>query len=207
MTGRFLPPLAMACIALTSCAPEHGGDTSAGSKARADRAFAACPTAGLSEAMLVQGRPIEETPAGTCVVKAADAGSTQAALFLGDFYRAATTHPNRAWDRIDTFGRETHWYREAARRGSERGQYLVASEGDRHPYMPLHDNLLDWYIQAARQGNDQAALAIARAYKLGRIKPAELHDFRTWLARNARPGTVQANVAATLEEDHAPIIN
>ena len=51
------------------------------------------------------------------------------------------------------------------------------------------------------------ALAIARAYKLGRIQPAELHDFRAWLARNARPGTVRANVAAVLEEDHAPIIN
>ena len=56
-------------------------------------------------------------------------------------------------------------------------------------------------------GAGVVGLAIARAYKLGRIKPAELHDFRTWLAQNARPGTIQANVAAVLEEDHAPIIN
>lgn len=207
MTGRFLAPLAMACAALASCTSQHGDDLAAGRTAQAERAFAACSTAGLSETVLAQGRPVEDTPAGACAVKAADAGSIEAALFLGDFYRAASTHPNPAWDRIDTFGRETHWYREAAKRGSERGQFLVASEGDRYPSMPLHDNLLDWYIQAARQGNDQAALAIARAYKLGRIKPAELHDFRTWLAQNARPGTVQANVAAVLEEDHAPIIN
>jgi len=207
LTGRFLAPLAMACAALASCTSQHGDDLAAGRTAQAERAFAVCSTAGLSETVLAQGRPVEDTPAGACAVKAADAGSVQAALFLGDFYRAASTHPNRAWDRIDTFGRETHWYREAAKRGSARGQFLVASEGDRHPYMPLHDNLLDWYIQSARQGNDQAALAIARAYKLGRIQPAELHDFRAWLARNARPGTVRANVAAVLEEDHAPIIN
>lgn len=197
----------MACVALGSCASGHGDGVADEGIARADRAFAACSTAGLPETLLAQGRPIEGTPAGNCVVKAADDGSIAAALFLGDFYRAASRHPNRAWDSIDTFGRETHWYREAARRGSERGQYLVASEGDRHQYMPLHDNLLDWYIQAARQGNGQAALAIARAYKLGRIQPAKLHDFRTWLAQNARPGTVQASVAATLDEDHAPIIN
>lgn len=197
----------MACAALASCAPQHGDAPAAGRDAQAERAFAACTTAGLSQTVLTQGKPIEDTPAGACVVKAADGGSVQAALFLGDFYRAASAHPNPAWDRIDTFGRETHWYREAAKRGSERGEFLVASEGDRHPYMPLHDNLLDWYIQAARQGNGDAALAIARAYKLGRIQPAKLHAFRAWLAQNARPGTVQANVTAVLEEDHAPIIN
>jgi len=137
----------------------------------------------LSVAAPAQGTPVEATPAGQCLAARATAGDVAAALRLGDFYRTAPgTLPL-----IDRRGRQIHWYRLAADRGSAVGAWQAVQLIDINRDIQVPNDALAYLFVAIKAGIPEAGDYLVDQWQDGRVDPGKLWALRRWLAR---PGAI-----------------
>lgn len=123
--------------------------------------------------------PVEATPAGACWAEAALAWDNDAALMLGDHYRALDGHAPR----LDTRGRQIRWYRLAADRGSPRGAWEAAQLIDVDPEWQVPNDALAYAIFALEHGEPAAGDYLIDQWQAGRIERGKLYRLRQWLDR------------------------
>jgi len=161
-----------ALAALASCARER------------PPAPPACPAnLVLSAADPARGVPVEDTPAGHCLAARAAAGDITAALRLGDFYSALPgTVPL-----IDRRGRQVHWYRLAADRGSPLAAWRAARLIDTDPDRQVPNDALSYVFVALKGDIPEAGDYLVDQWQAGRVDPGKLWALRRWLDH---PGTL-----------------
>ncbi|EGD58169.1 hypothetical protein Y88_0221 [Novosphingobium nitrogenifigens DSM 19370] len=129
---------------------------------------------------LARGVPVETTPTGRCLAAMADAGDVAAELRLGDFYH----EQKGALPLIDTRGRQIHWYRLAANRGSAQGAWQAARLIDKDPQWQVPNDALAYTFTAIKGGVPEAADYLIDQWQAGRIDAGKLYAFRRWLDRD-----------------------
>jgi hypothetical protein len=139
-----------------------------------------CPAdAVLSAAAPALGTPVEATPAGHCLSMRAEAGDVAAQLRLGDFYRDTPgTMPL-----IDRRGRQIHWYRMAADKGSPAGAWEAVQLIDINPDIQVPNDALAYLFVAVKAGIPDAGEYLTDQWQDGRIDPGKLYRLRQWLAK------------------------
>lgn len=137
----------------------------------------------LSAAAPAHGTPVEATPGGRCLAARAQAGDVAAALQLGDFYRTVPgTLPL-----IDRRGRQIHWYRLAADRGSAVGAWQAVQLIDINRDIQVPNDALAYLFVAIKAGIPEAGDYLIDQWQDGRVDPGKLWALRRWLAR---PGAI-----------------
>jgi hypothetical protein len=155
-----------------------------------------CPAATLSAEAPRRGVPVEDTPAGRCLAHRAEAGDIDAALALGDFYR---TLPGLL-PLIDRNGREVHWYRLAADRGSPEGAWRAGLLIDTDVDVQVPNDALAYFIVALKGHVPLAAPYLVNQWDQGRINPGKLWKLRRWLATtNTLPTDRRLAIIAALD--------
>jgi len=146
-----------------------------------------------------QGIPVEDTPAGQCLAARASAGDVAAQLRLGDFYRDTPgTMPL-----IDRRGRQLHWYRMAADKGSPAGAWAAVQLIDINRDIQVPNDALAYLFVAVKAGIPEAGDYLVDQWQDGRIDPGKLYRLRQWLARpGALPEDQRQDIIAGL---NAPV--
>jgi hypothetical protein len=143
-----------------------------------------CPAElALSPAAPASGIPVEMTPAGQCLATRAEAGDVSAQLRLGSFYHDLPgTMPM-----IDRRGRQLHWYRLAADRGSAPGAWAAVQLIDTNRDIQVPNDALSYLFVAVKAGIPEAGDYLVDQWQDGRIDPGKLWRLRRWLNT---PGTL-----------------
>jgi len=149
------------------------------------------PDAALSLLAPIHGVPVEATPAGQCLALRAQAGDIAAALRLGDFYR---TLPGTL-PLIDRRGRQVHWYRLAADRGSPAGAWAAVQLIDINRDIQVPNDALAYLFVALKAGIPEAGDYLIDQWQDGRVDPGKLWGLRRWLAK---PGTLPDDERAAI---------
>jgi hypothetical protein len=166
------------------------------SRAVAPPAPPPCPAAVLSADAPRRGVPVEDTPAGQCLARRAEAGDIDAAMTLGDFYR---TLPGTL-PLIDRNGREVHWYRLAGNEGSPQGAWYAGRLIDTDVDVQVPNDALAYFIVAMKGGVPLAAPYLLTQWNEGRINPGKLWKLRRWLATtNTLPTDRRLAIIAALD--------
>jgi hypothetical protein len=145
----------------------------------------------LSADAPARGIPVEATPGGQCLAARAEAGDVAAQLRLGDFYHDAPgTMPL-----IDRRGRQIHWYRMAADRGSPAGAWAAVQLIDINRDIQVPNDALSYLFVAVKAGIPEAGDYLVDQWQDGRIDPGKLWRLRRWLAT---PGVLPADQRAAI---------
>jgi hypothetical protein len=211
-----LPLQAMLTSALLSAC--HGAEPIAGHvKGAALLAGCGAPAQVKSAlaAALAEGTAPENAGAGGCVAKAAQAGSSTAAMLLAGAYEQVMTANRQLYAApikhgagppqttgLDLFGRRLAWLHTAAEQGYAPAEFALAQATDYPAYAPMLDTPLAWYQLAAEQGDQQALGMITAAYAQGRIADERLYDFKPWLAGQASRGPAYRQALLLLNAAH-----